>query len=106
MPPANRHFVPGPIWHVTYRCHNFKVNRERVEAGSSRDIMPPSELIAVSSEGFVEKVKNEFAFRAKHCRVCILYAGRCRLTATIAIGKNEAARLCAPTPAGTSWPSA
>jgi hypothetical protein len=28
MPPANRHFVPGLVWHMSHRCHNFKSHLE------------------------------------------------------------------------------
>ena len=24
MPPANRHFLPGYVWHITHRCHQKK----------------------------------------------------------------------------------
>jgi hypothetical protein len=24
MPRANRHYLPGHIWHITYRCHQRK----------------------------------------------------------------------------------
>jgi hypothetical protein len=24
MPRANRHFLPGHIWHITHRCHQKK----------------------------------------------------------------------------------
>ncbi len=33
MPRANRHFIPGYIWHVTHRCHKkeflLKLGRDR-----------------------------------------------------------------------------
>ena len=33
MPRANRHYLPGYIWHVTHRCHNkeflLKFSRDR-----------------------------------------------------------------------------
>jgi hypothetical protein len=59
-----------------HRCHNFKrVNREWVEAGSSGDIARGderwAESIAVSSEEFVEQVKNELGFRAQHREVLV-----------------------------------
>ena len=33
MPRANRHFLPGQLWHITHRCHEksflFKFARDR-----------------------------------------------------------------------------
>jgi len=35
MPRANRHFIPGHVWHITHRCHKkefllkFKTDRQR-----------------------------------------------------------------------------
>ena len=76
MPRANRHFVPGLVWHIIHRCHNFKnAHREWVEAGSSGDIARRddrwSESIAVGSEGFVEQVKIELGFKAQHRQVAV-----------------------------------
>jgi hypothetical protein len=92
MPRANRHFVPGLVWHITHRCHNFKrriVNGSKLDrAETSRD-----ETIAglsrsrSGSEGFVEQVKIELGLRAQLLQlpwrtVCILFENRCRLMAT------------------------
>jgi putative transposase len=52
-----------------------KAHREWVEAGSRADVARRddhwSESIAVGSEGFVEKVKNELRFRAQHRQVLV-----------------------------------
>ena len=35
MPRANRHYIPGGVWHITHRCHNrdfllkFECDRQR-----------------------------------------------------------------------------
>ena len=73
-----------------------KAHREWVEAGLSGAIAGRddrwSESLAVGSEGFVEQVKMELGFRAQHRQVawrtvCILFETRCRVIATISIGK-------------------
>jgi len=39
MPRANRHFIPGYIWHLTHRCHKgeflLKLSRDRYRQVSS-----------------------------------------------------------------------
>ena len=75
MPRANRHFVPGLVWHLPSLSQFQKAHREWVEAGSSGDIARRddrwSESIAVGSEGFVEQVKIELGFRAQHREVLV-----------------------------------
>jgi hypothetical protein len=48
MARANRHYIPGQVWHITHRCHK----REFLLS------------IAVGSEGFVEKTKAVLGIRA------------------------------------------
>jgi hypothetical protein len=31
MPRANRHFIPGYVWHITYRCHKKKFLMEKLD---------------------------------------------------------------------------
>jgi putative transposase len=57
-----------------------KAHREWIEAGLSGNIAQRddrwSESIAVGSEGFVERVKNELGFRAQH-RAILVANGLC-----------------------------
>ncbi len=48
MPRANRHFLPGHVWHLPHRW---------------------SESLAVGSKRFVDKVKSELGIHAKHRKV-------------------------------------
>ena len=79
MPRANRHFLPGHVWHITHpcssefqsfqsfqsfnRCAPFKTFKAGAPLeGDDRW----SEAIAVGSGTFVEKVKSELGVRATH----------------------------------------
>jgi hypothetical protein len=42
MPRANRHLVPGRVWHITHRCHNFK---RRIVNWSKQD----SEIVCMNA---------------------------------------------------------
>ena len=42
MPRANRHFIPGYVWHITHRCHKkdflLKFDKDKSRLGLPREI--------------------------------------------------------------------
>ena len=77
MPRANRHFIPGYIWHITHRCHKkefllkFKKDKQRwlrwfFEA-KKRYGLCILNYIAVGNKGFIKAWKEIFKIRGK-CR--------------------------------------
>ena len=82
MPRANRHFLPGYIWHITHRvAKKFVQNVPVVQPlRSVQDIVQSNtdeserktidvEAIAVGSLAFVERVKNDLGVKAMHREV-------------------------------------
>ena len=65
MARANRHFLPGCIWHITHRCHK----RESL-LKFARDRRPEwTESIGVGSESFLRAIKERLGIRAKGRKV-------------------------------------
>ena len=65
MPRANRHFIPGQIWHITHRCHRreFLLIDEGLAKGNPFREDRWTESLAVG-EGFVKEVRDELGIRA------------------------------------------
>jgi len=63
MPRANRHYIPGYVWHITHRCHKkeflLKFGRDRRREGKW------TESIAVGSESFVNSTKEKLGIKAQ-----------------------------------------
>ena len=60
MPRANRHCIPGCVWHITHRCHKreflHKFEKDR-NASKGKELW--GESIAVGSEDFVNKIQRQ-----------------------------------------------
>src|SRR6266498_1478822 len=82
MPRANRHFLPGYIWHITHRvAKKFVQNVPVVQPlRSVQDVVQSNtdeperktidvEAIVVGSLAFVERVKNDLGVKAMHREV-------------------------------------
>ena len=55
MPRANRHYLPGYVWHITHRCHSANHVHESKW----------TESIAVGSRAFVEQTKEQLGVRPR-----------------------------------------
>jgi hypothetical protein len=79
MPRANRHFLPGYIWHITqsYRRGRSKRSNRSTATLSSNRLQKQTcdgnsrrsdavEAAAVGSLSFVKTVKSELGFKAAH----------------------------------------
>jgi hypothetical protein len=60
MPRANRHFLPGYVWHITHRCHrkNFLL---KFEAGGMYALREGSEAYGSNFAGESEALRFENA---------------------------------------------
>ncbi len=65
MPRANRHYIPGYIWHLTHRCHKkeflLKFARDRLtqEALGDRGVG----RVVMGSDGSYELQESQSAYR-------------------------------------------
>ena len=69
MARANRHHLPGYVWHITHRCHKrefllkFDVE-ENLKNGSNQRDAKWTESIAVGDKEFVMRTKAKLGARA------------------------------------------
>jgi len=61
MPRANRHYIPGCVWHITHRCHKKEFLLKFVR--DDRRYLQWTESISVGSEAFVTAMKERLGFR-------------------------------------------
>ena len=113
MPRANRHFLPGYIWHITHRvAKKFVQNVPVVQPlRSVQDVVQSNtdeperktidvEAIAVGSLAFVERVKNDLGVKAMHREVLETDGNRqprsksCRTKATWANSRACSRSVC------------
>ncbi len=61
MPRANRHHLPGYVWHIAHRCHCRRVLWRTGVPGRTAEW---SESIAVGGREFIERVTTDLGPRA------------------------------------------
>jgi hypothetical protein len=58
MPRANRHFLPGHVWHITMNS----------AAASNRSVVPPLCYVPVVSNKWISETSISGNFEARRCR--------------------------------------
>jgi putative transposase len=61
MPRANRHFIPGYVWHITHRCHK----KEFLKINKIAKDDQWSESVAVGSKNFIINTMEKLGIKAK-----------------------------------------
>jgi hypothetical protein len=81
MPRANRHYIPGYVWHITHRCHkkDFLLKFARDRRRWLRWLFEAlTESVAVGSRSFVDTTREKLGIKVRG-REVIEKNGSCEL---------------------------